>query len=127
MVAVPSLIPVTTPLDTVAILGSLLIHETDLLLALDGVIVGTNVTLPPILIVALVLSRDTLYGSTIFLMTVTLAEAVFPLFVVAVMVVVPSLRAIINPALTVATLLLLLVQDMFLLVVLLGVIVAFIV
>ena len=86
---------------------------------------ASKVAFPPTLIVTFGLSIATLYGSITFLLTVTLAVAVFPLLVDAVIVVVPSLIAIIIPLLTVATLGLLLVHVIFLLVVLLGVIVTF--
>ena len=110
MLAEPTATPVTTPLLlTLATLSLLLFHVTFLLVAVEGEIVGESCTVFPIETVVL-LGRLTLETEMV-LLTVTVQEALAPLLVVAVMVAVPAPTAVTLPdELTVATLVLLLLQ-----------------
>ena len=124
IVAVPALMAVTLPFDTVATLLLEVLHVTVLLAALEGVIVALIVSLVPFIKVSDVLESFTLDTGVV---TVTLQDAVLPLFVFAVMVAVPGPIAVTLPFDTVATLLLLVVQVIVLFVAFDGLIVAVIV
>ena len=121
IVAVPALTAVTLPFDTVATLLLEVLHVTVLLAALEGVIVALIVSLVPFIKVSDVLESFTLDTGVV---TVTLQDAVLPLFVFAVMVAVPGPIAVTLPFDTVATLLLLVVQVIVLFVAFDGLIVA---
>ena len=122
IVVVPAFNAVTTPLDTLATEELLLDQVTFLFVALLGLIVAVNVIVSPSNSVAEDLSNET---PATFAITVTLQVAVLPpSSVVTVIVVVPAFTAVTLPFDTVATDVLLLFQETFLLVALLGLIVA---
>ena len=76
-VAEPSEIAATTPPDdTVATEVLLLLHVTFWFVALEGVIVGARVTVPPTSMLAEVLSRKTPVTLTMLALTVTVQESV---------------------------------------------------
>ena len=106
IIAVPLPIAVTFPSSTVATDRSELVHVTDLSVALLGKTVAVSVSLSPISNVKDVLLSDTEVTSMISgagSLTVTEHDAVLPLLVVAVIVVVPLPIAVILPLLTGAT------------------------
>ena len=105
IVAVPAFKAVTLPLATDATLESLLLHVTDLSVALSGLTVAVKVSSSPSVNSAVVLSRDTDVTPTNLAFTVTSHEAVLPpSVVVTVMVAVPAFRAVTLPLATDATL-----------------------
>ena len=121
----PAFRAVTLPLDTVATEVLLLFQLTFLLVALLGLIVAVRVYSSPSVISWEVLSRVTPVTGYTFALTVTSHVAVLPpSSVVTVIVAEPAFRAVTLPLDTVATEVLLLFQLTFLLVALLGLIVA---
>ena len=65
IVAVPAFLAVNAPFDTVTVFASLLVHVTDLLVALAGSTVAVSVAVPPVVILTELLSRVTeLTGTT---------------------------------------------------------------
>lgn len=123
MVVVPTAFAVIVPLLTVATLVALLLQETFLFVALDGVMVAVNVSVAPTNRLVEVLLRLTPVTGTV---TVTAQVAVLlPSAVVTMIVAVPAATAVTFPAVeTVATLVLLLLQVTFLFVAFDGVTVA---
>ena len=121
----PAFRAVTLPLDTVATEVLLLFQLTFLLVALLGLIVAVRVYSSPSVISWEVLSRVTPVTGYTFALTVTSHIAVLPpSSVVTIIIAEPALTAVTLPLDTVATEVLLLFQLTFLLVALLGLIVA---
>ena len=105
MVAVPFFTAVIKPLSTVTTLSSLEVHVNAAYFAAasEGVTVAVSCAVSPFSNVTNVSFTETDSTFTPEAFTVTVAVAVFPLLVAAVIVVVPSSFAVTVPSLTVAT------------------------
>ena len=100
IIASPPCFAVITPLLTVTLLLSLLLHVTFLFIAFSGVIVAVKVCVVPLAIVMLLLFSITPWTAS---PTVTLQLAVwFPSWVVTVIIAVPAFTAVTTPLFTVA-------------------------
>jgi hypothetical protein len=109
MVELPTEIAVTVPVDdTVATAGTLLLHVTFWLVALEGEMLANNVSVPPTVRLVDDLFKVTLVTGITAAVTVTEQAAVFlPSSVVTVMAALPVDTPITMPFVTVATELLL--------------------
>ena len=117
IMAVPALLAVTVPLASTIATSLLLLLQLTFLLSVvfSGSTVAVRAVVSPSGSVALLLSRHTSVIGISFFSTVTVQLAVFPFSVVAVITAVPALLAITVPlASTVATLVSLLLQVIFL-------------
>jgi hypothetical protein len=126
MLALPADTAVTTPPDTVAIAVLLLLHVTFLFVALAGATVAVSVSVLPTVMLVVVLFKVMPVTGTLAAVTVTVQVAVLlPSAVVTVMVALPADTAVTTPLNdTIATALLLLLHDTFLLVAFAGLTVA---
>jgi hypothetical protein len=125
MFALPMATPVTKPLaDTVAIAGALLLNVTALLVALSGVTMGINCSVPPTGMFKDGILNDTPVTDTALTVTAQVA-VLLPSSVVTVMAALPAAMPVTNPLDdTVATELALLLHVTFWLVALAGAILA---
>ena len=102
IVALPDLWAVILPFDTEAMASSEDVQTTALSVALSGCMVAVRVSVSPTCIDKLALSNEIDVTAMIFAETLTLQVADFPP-ALAVIVAVPSLRAVTVPELTLAT------------------------